>query len=201
MLEPIDIFFSNGTQYYAAGRYAAFAGLIPITGNLLHHAVENYLKGGLSKAKTSGKLKALGHNLPAIWRAFKVQVNDASLARFDIVISTLHDFEDIRYPDSVVANGMNCTIDITKAGAAGAVALEAKLSATSAAAKPKEPNYSLCLEEIDELVAALFVAASRNPKAYLGSMFKPEAKAYLIKDNAVSALTDAIAAPSAVSGA
>jgi hypothetical protein len=30
-------FFKMAGQYYVVGRFAAFAGLIPITGNLLHH--------------------------------------------------------------------------------------------------------------------------------------------------------------------
>jgi hypothetical protein len=55
-------------------------------------------------------------------------------------------------------------------------------------------EYELCLEEIDELVAALFVAASRNPIAYIGSFFKSDAKQYLRKDNSVKSLTDAIRA-------
>ena len=42
-------FFRTAGQYYVAGRYAAFAGFIPVTGNLLHHAIELFLKGGLSK--------------------------------------------------------------------------------------------------------------------------------------------------------
>ena len=43
-------FFSAGTQYYVAGRYAVIVGLIPVAGNLLHHAVEMFLKGGLASS-------------------------------------------------------------------------------------------------------------------------------------------------------
>jgi hypothetical protein len=46
MVDAILEFFKTGCQYYLAGRYAAFAGLNPVTGNLLRHAVENFLKGG-----------------------------------------------------------------------------------------------------------------------------------------------------------
>jgi hypothetical protein len=80
---------------------------------------------------------------------------------------------------------VKCVINITKAGAA----------MTSASSVPMPPSYDLCLEEIDELVGALFVAASRNPKAYFGRFFKEDAKQYLIKDNTVSAITGAIAGP------
>ena len=56
-----DEFFATAGQYYVVGRFAAFAGLIPITGNLLHHAVEMFLKGGLSKNGSSlVKMTALG---------------------------------------------------------------------------------------------------------------------------------------------
>jgi hypothetical protein len=65
-------FFKTAGQYYVGGRFAAFAGFIPITGNLLHHAVEMFLKGGLSKNGSSlVDLKKMNHNLPNIWAKFK----------------------------------------------------------------------------------------------------------------------------------
>lgn len=165
MPEAVEVLFSNGCQYYTAGRYAAFAGLNPVVGNILHHAVEHFLKGALSKTKPLPEPKRLVHNLPAIWAAFKTQAGDPALAQFDDVISTLHEFEELRYPDSVMASGMQCTINIAKAGAA-------MTSGTSTV--PMPPLYELCLEEIDELVGAIFVAASRNPKTYFPTLFKPE---------------------------
>jgi hypothetical protein len=99
MTEAIHLFFRNGCQYYVAGRYAAFAGFASTVGNVLHHAIEHFLKGGLSKTRSLPELKQLGHNLPRIWEAFKTQVHDPALAQFDGVITTLHEFEEIRYPD------------------------------------------------------------------------------------------------------
>jgi hypothetical protein len=90
MTETIHLFFTNGCQYYVAGRYAAFAGFASTVGNVLHHAIEHLLKGGLSKTKSLPELKQLGHNLPRLWEAFKTQVNDPALAQFDGVIATLH---------------------------------------------------------------------------------------------------------------
>ena len=52
----LELFFSSATQYYVSGRYAVFAGLTPVVGNLLHHAVEMYLKGALSKTMTLDQL-------------------------------------------------------------------------------------------------------------------------------------------------
>jgi hypothetical protein len=62
---------------------------------------------------------------------------------------------------------------------------------------PLSPQYDLVLEEIDELVGALFVAASRNPKAYFGMAFRPEAKEFLLKHNVLSAEFDNTPAPAA----
>jgi hypothetical protein len=80
MTDAGHVFFQNACQYYVAGRYAAFAALNPVAGNLLHHAIEHFLKGGLSKTKSLAELKRLGHSLPKIWAAFKTQVNDPVLA-------------------------------------------------------------------------------------------------------------------------
>lgn len=187
MTDAIDLFFANGCQYYIAGRYAAFAGLVPVVGNVLHHAIEHFLKGSLSKTKSLKQLRDLNHNLPKIWDAFKTQANDPTLARFDDVIGTLHEFEDIRYPDSVVSNGMQCTIDITKAARDVVKAMNDALLPPSTPTL-SVPPYTLCLEEIDELVGAIFVAAGRNPRFYFPPSLKPEAKEYLFKENKVSAI-------------
>jgi hypothetical protein len=48
----LERFFSPATQYYVSARYDVFAGLNPVAGNLLHHAVEMCLKGALSKTMT-----------------------------------------------------------------------------------------------------------------------------------------------------
>jgi hypothetical protein len=51
-MDAIDAFFKTGSQYYIAGRFAAFAWFHPVAGNLFHHAIEMYLKGALSKTKS-----------------------------------------------------------------------------------------------------------------------------------------------------
>jgi hypothetical protein len=53
----VDELFKYGSQYYVSGRYAVLAGLIPLGGNLHHHAIEMLLKGALAKSMTSQKLK------------------------------------------------------------------------------------------------------------------------------------------------
>ena len=45
------------------------------------------------------------------------------------------------------------------------------------------PNaYDLCLEEVDEILGAVFKAASINPEFYTNRVHK-EAKPYLTRDN------------------
>ena len=83
-----------------------------------------------------------------------------------------------------MVKGMQCTFNITKAGAA--------MTTGATATFPLPPQYDLVLEEIDELVEAIFAAASRNLKAYVGRAFKPEAHEYVVKDNAVRVIVEAV---------
>jgi hypothetical protein len=223
------LFFSGGTQYYIAGRYAALAGLAPVAGNLMHHAIEHFMKGGLVETKSLKELakRALGHNLPEIWKAFKAQANGRNLSRFDDIISKLHDFEYIRYPDAM-ARGALCTFNITKAAAAAVARSTYSLGEVFRSAKGRllintiesnrnDPNgwgpgrgweilpdhvaryfrtfptYELILEEIDELVAAIFAATSLNPQFYFTAYaYRPDAVKYLIKHNNVRAIAEAV---------
>jgi hypothetical protein len=172
----IDEFFIYGGQYYLAGRYGMFAGLIPVAANLLHHGVEMLLKGELSKTMTPEQLKVeLMHNLPKIWKRFKQQAKESSLDRFNKVIKELSKYNEIRYPDS--QSGMSAMFDITRAGAAQ--------SSVSGPLVAHVRKYKLCLEDIDDLVSEIFRVASRNPKAFLDMRFvKPEAREFLFRDNA-----------------
>jgi hypothetical protein len=171
----IHEFFRYGCQYYVVGQYGVFAGLIPVTGNLHHHAIEMLLKGALSKSMSLEDMKKkLSQQLDKIWDAFKAQTGDASLSRFDKVIEELNKFEDIRYPDELLEKGASMMFDVAKAGAA-----------MSSVIGVSEPQYKFCLEEIDELVGEIFKIASRNPDAYLKSMMvRPDAQNYLQLDNA-----------------
>jgi hypothetical protein len=97
MTAPEQFFFSAAAQYYVTGRFGVFAWLNPVAANLIHHAIEMYLKGALLKSKTKSlkELKdKLGHSLPKCWAAFKEQVNDPALSKFDDVISEIHKYEE-----------------------------------------------------------------------------------------------------------
>jgi hypothetical protein len=168
----IHEFFTYGSQYYLAGRYGMFAGLMPVAANLHHHGIEMMLKGALSKTMTLEELKQnLMHRLPKIWKKFKKQANDASLSRFDKVIKELSKFNELRYPDQILRSGAGMMFDITRAGAAQSFITGTKVR-----------QYKLCLEDIDELVSVIFRLASRNPIAYL-RFLKPEARDFLVRDN------------------
>ena len=105
-MNTYEIFIVSAMHYYTAGRYAVFAVLNPTAANLLHHAVEMSLKGALSKNGMSlCELERLRHNLPGIWRVF-TETYQVDLANFDTMIVDLHRYEDIRYPDLIVTQGM-----------------------------------------------------------------------------------------------
>ena len=89
-------FFSSGMQYYISGRYAVLARLVPVAGNLLHHAIEMFLKGGLAPVADLNELRRLGHNVPNMWRLFKERLGQRELDRFDSVITSVNAFEELR---------------------------------------------------------------------------------------------------------
>ncbi len=139
-------FFTLGMQYYVAGRSAALMKLIPVSGNLLHHAVEMLLKGDLSVEKTPEELKTKArHKLPTLWDMFKERhvETDPSV---DHVIKELHAFEDIRYPNRIVAEGASMSV-----GIGGSAFLYPDESS-----RPREPSYTIDVSDVDRLVSIIF---------------------------------------------
>ena len=92
-------------QYYVAGRSAAIDQILPVCGNLLHHAVEMSLKAALTDGLTMPELKKLGHSLPKIWAAFTTSFPEANVPAFNQAVVELDRFEELRYPDSILAKG------------------------------------------------------------------------------------------------
>ena len=106
-------FFNLATQYYVSARAATHAGLLPVPGNLFHHAIELFLKGDLCNSISADDLKKkLGHHLPLLWDAFTSRHPAEDFSAFAPCIAALDAFEDIRYPDEIVAKGMYSTISI-----------------------------------------------------------------------------------------
>ena len=150
----------QATQYYASGRFATINAMVPVCGNLLHHAVEMFLKGALARRIDLKGLKKLDHNLTRIWRRTKSEFPTADLSPFDVAIENLNRFEQIRYPDDLIKEGATMHIDIHRN--------ELVLSRENHT-RP-EPLYNFVLEDVDELVKVIFGYASLNPAFFSGGM-------------------------------
>jgi hypothetical protein len=144
-------FFTIANEYYAAGRIAALSALL-VSANLLHHAVEMYLKGAVAHVLRLAELRKLGHDLPNIWRQAKQRFADPKLDAFDIAIEHVHPFERLRYPDAILKEG--ATIRVTRLR---------KEWLPEKVTKQPGPIYDLVLEDVDELVEVIFGLAKTNP--------------------------------------
>ncbi len=150
-------FLSLAVQYYIAARSAALSGLMPVSGNIYHHAIEMFLKAQLSKKRTLKQLKKgfRDHNLSTLWQAFKDEFPQADLEKFDDTIVKLNHFENIRYPDKLIADGAQMMLGWRKGF----------LSADS-----KVPKYEIVIEDIDRLIAIIFEICSVNPIFFMAGM-------------------------------
>lgn len=152
-------FGRRGMQYYVAGRFLALSGQFPVCANLLHHAVEMFLKSVLCRTHSRSELRALKHNLRKAWLAFKVAHPDPRLNSIDSAVSALNKFERIRYPDEELKKGTIGTFALERAHVT---------KVEDHAAKPS-PRHSLVLEDVDHLVQLIFEVGSMNPHFYLNS--------------------------------
>lgn len=174
MTEAHYQFYRYALDYLVAGRAATLAWCPAIAGNLFHHAVEMLLKGALSKNTPLATLKkAYGHDLPKLWTAFKDLFSTEDLSEFDRMIDELHRFEDIRYPDSIIANGAALRFGFDR------VDIDAVMTGP-------EPKYQFGVGDIDAFFGRLFHLCRMNPKAYL-SHLSPHGRELLTKWNEESA--------------
>ena len=172
-------FCDLATQYYVAGRLAARGGLVPVHGNLFHHAIEMYLKATLVGTVTMPQMKqTYGHNLVKLWSAYKAQQHAPVLGRFDKTITALHRFESIRYPDAIVTRGMLTGVVWTRGGV--------KIPNAKKNPRRPEPKYEVVIAEVDELVIEILDRAGRNPKVFVLSI-SGDARAALSYQNPTSA--------------
>jgi hypothetical protein len=65
-----------------------------------------FLKGGLCESLSEEDRS----NLKRTWKKFKREIGDDSLDRFDRVVSEVHKYETVRYPENIVSRGMLATI-------------------------------------------------------------------------------------------
>ena len=155
-----------GIQYYVTGRFAAASGFTPVLANLLHHAVELFLKACLACDDPIERIRQYGssktgyrHNLPLLWKEFKNRHPTVARAEFDPIIEALHKFEEIRYPEQLIDGGATIMIDIFAVEASGRYDRE-----------DKQTLYVLKLPQIDELMGILFTATRCNWDVYLAEV-------------------------------
>ncbi|SBV37671.1 hypothetical protein STPYR_12614 [uncultured Stenotrophomonas sp.] len=141
-------------QHYVAGRMLALQLQTHVAGNILHHAVELFLKAELSPTATIDELKnKYRHNLKKIWVAYKALHSDVP-DDFASTIADLDAFEEIRYPSA------------EKESIGHRYALFKELAALHLM---PQSTYSLVLESIDELIA-FTISKSRMQQFYFSSV-------------------------------
>lgn len=145
--------------------------LLPVIGNLFHHAIELYIKGYLSIKLTENELLSYKHNLKELWKVFKQEVNELELDNFNELIATVHKFEDIRYPDKIHREGAMIFVDIGK-------------GKSYMLPRRPEAEYRINVWQIDALVKILFAKASFNPPFFFTpALGNKDASKYLKKLN------------------
>jgi len=161
-------FSSSALQYYAAGRFSAISLLMPVAGNLLHHAVEMFLKAALAHHISVVDLKKkYSHNLERIWSEFKAGHPSAQLTMFDNVVRKLHRFESIRYP-SVAGDDPGF--------------LQLVVGQDPPKTEAPAPPFQLVLNEIDAVVAKICRVGQLSLEQEFG-MLRPEVQAVILAFN------------------
>jgi HEPN domain-containing protein len=150
------MYFDTALHYQITARYAVVAGLVPASGNLVHHAIEFYLKGALIEDLDEAARRKMYHNLRRLWRRYKKQRNNLVLDKFDQTIQDIYKFEKIRYPEEILRLGMLAEI--------GFVRNTPITQGTGLT--PPGARYELALDEVDELVKLIFQIENINPKFY-----------------------------------
>jgi hypothetical protein len=165
-------FFDLGVQYFIAARFAASAHLLPVTGNLFHHAIEMMIKGELATHIGERERRRLSHDLNKLWKEFKRRTNRGqSLDSFDNVITRLAQFEDIRFPEAIVSKGMTCVIGF------------GEFAPTDYRDGHRGPRYELFVGEVDALVKAILEVSHINPVFFTSRYHTKHARTYLRRYN------------------
>jgi len=156
-------------QHYVAGRMLALQLQTHVAGNILHHAVELFIKAELARVVSIDELKnKYRHNLKKLWRKYATMHTDSPGGFLDTV-TDLDAFEEIRYPSAEKES----------------IAHHYSLFKDSAGRRMGAPGaYSLTLESIDELVA--FIASKptlRNSYAFNVAQLPPFSRAVLLDNN------------------
>lgn len=178
-INPSDanLFVSNAFEYYAAARFAVRIQLVGVCGNITHHAVEMFLKGGLARYRTLSELRAMGHNLKKIWRAFKTDFPDPALRRHNRTVSLVNRFEELRYP----RHDGPATIEIEIVWGTTGPGTPAASWHHPGMKRPRK--YYLAIGDVDDLVAEVFRVTSWNPSFFAARLHNPAALEAITRDN------------------
>jgi hypothetical protein len=150
-------YFRTALHYYILGRYATTAQFSPIPGNLIHHAIEFFLKAALiEQLDEAARRNKFRHNVRKLWRRYKRERNNPGLAKFDQTISDINKFERIRYPEEMLRLGMLAEIGFVRN----------TFVPPPGANWPTGARYQLALDEVDELVKLIFQIEGINPPFY-----------------------------------
>jgi hypothetical protein len=161
--------------YYMTGRFAVINGLF-VAPNLMHHAVELLIKFTLLKdvaeSQRSDATSQLGkkydHRLNALWNQYKRHVAPTDMSRFDRLITDLARWEDIRY------GGFPTGTSVAK----GLSLVRAPVRTSG-----QKDTYTLGLDEVDDLISAMFAASQINP-AFVGTGYShTELREWYERDN------------------
>jgi hypothetical protein len=155
-----QFFLNNGRDHYTAARLSAQAQIVPLTGTLFRLSVEMLLKAKLRRTVTleTLKKKPFGHNLSALWSAFKRDFPNLNLSRHDTTIHSLGRFEEIRYPP--------------KRSSRGGMAVQFEWGSAPVGSQnrglkhPRPEEYRLYVERIDDLVRDIFDLYNWRPTLY-----------------------------------
>jgi hypothetical protein len=148
--------------YYMSGRFAVINGLF-VAPNLMHHAVELLIKYVLVKDvpesqrsdATASLRQKYGHRLNRLWKRYKKHVAPTDMSRFDRLIPDLDRWEKIRYGGFPVGTS---------------VAMGMTLVRAPVQTSRQKDTYIFGLDEVDDLIAAIFAASDINP-AFVGSSY------------------------------
>ena len=153
-LKTEGLFLERGMQYYVSARFAAILGFMPVAGNQFHHAIEMFLKSQLAFRGVSLRdlYKEFRHDLVKIWEAFKAGFPAEDLSGFNELVSRLDQWDDIRYPDDVLKNGMIGQIDWTSDGTPIQVS----------GPHSNSPRYELSVLPLDRLVVKILRLSGRT---------------------------------------
>jgi hypothetical protein len=90
------LFLLRADEFYILTRYSYCAFLQYSPFRLAHHALEYYLKSGLSHFITLKQLKSFGHKVTDLWKEYRCHTPNVTLD--DRVVEHIDCFESMRYP-------------------------------------------------------------------------------------------------------